>query len=250
MLMKYKSSQSGSGRERERAPTADECLHRGQSESKWGTPTDVRTHYTQIQQQQECTVLEKKSGPGERSQQRVLTCTHFFFCSRLHLYRIVFVCPWGEIVWCATRYGCASRRKKHKKKQTQREKSTNTHINSAYIKIKKNENKAIEREREEETKTPKNLKLLFGVSVWNCIATITANLQRRISFAREIVCIVATQIQMRTKKNGSSNSNNKNDNQTKKKTKRISKLPKCTKFQNHCNRGNAAESSKKKHAHK
>lgn len=51
-----------------------------------------------------------------------------------------------------------------------------THTNSAYIKIKKEEKKAIE-------KSHWKLKLLLGVSVWNCIATTDELTKKNLIYA-------------------------------------------------------------------
>lgn len=124
-------------------------------------PTDVRTHcthYTQIQQQEECTVLEK-SGPIERSQQCVLTCT--VFLAFVLISTALCLCVLGEKLFDAQQDTDALREGKNKQKKTHKHwerKKAQKHTNSAYIKIKKNENKAIGRDREREGRKKEDTK--------------------------------------------------------------------------------------------
>lgn len=92
-------------------------------------PSQIRCASDRMQRMHEAKT-ERRSGDRERE------CATI---ARLHFSPHCVVCPWGEIVWCATRYGCASSEQQQKSTTTmknyRRERKKHAQRNSAYIKI-------------------------------------------------------------------------------------------------------------------
>lgn len=155
----------------------------------------------------ECTNIPKKRRQTEKRREK---CSN----ARLHFSPHCVVCPWGDIVWCATRYGCVSSEQQHQRQQQlpktkrnarrhQKKKQRKTsarkkhvQLNSAYIAITKERKLSYSKwttKRRVKKKNERKTTMPNDCSVWVCeIANIfpsspLSRTQSENSFVHQII---------------------------------------------------------------